>query len=60
MGEDTADPKPETPPPPPPPPLSPPLLKAGETLLAQSLESHREICKTMISTTTVSLQRLTG
>jgi hypothetical protein len=31
------------------------ISRSGETLLAQSLESHREICKTMISVTTASL-----
>jgi len=41
-------------------PLDPSLQKAGEILLSQSLESHREICKSMISTTTVSLGAYVG
>jgi hypothetical protein len=42
------------------PTLDPAATKAGETLLAQSLESHREICKTMISVTTASLAAYIG
>jgi len=35
--------------------LDPSLVKAGEMLLAQALESHREICKSLITTTTAAL-----
>jgi hypothetical protein len=40
--------------------LDPSSTKAGETLLTQALESHREICKTMISVTTASLGAYVG
>jgi|688.fasta_scaffold605545_2 hypothetical protein len=42
------------------PPLDAAVVKSGEMLLAQSLESHREICKTMISVTTASLAAYVG
>ena len=39
----------------PPTPLDPSLVKAGETLVLHAMESRREICKTMLTTTAGSL-----